>query len=213
MSGNVVDGWRGVMWKGAGALLAGPVMAGVLLALAFADDGRGKSSPDPGGQDPGAKAGVELFLEAGAESARPGEEFDVRTTVASVEDVEGALLAQHVPEGLEIVEAGDGGVVREGIVNWRVAVPAGGEETFTVRVRVPDDGGRERVTSTACLLLQREAEPVACASDAVDPAGATVMSRVSEYMSPVGLLRAAGVLLVAALGWVLLRRGGVLRRG
>jgi hypothetical protein len=153
---------------------------------------------------------VELFLDSG-EAPRPGQEFTLRTTVANG-PVEGALLAQHVPEDLEIVEVGEEGVVRDGIVNWQVTVPAGEEAVYTVRVRAPEGAG-ERLTTTACLLLERDAAPASCASDTVVVAEGAAMSRVSEYASPADLLRAGGVALAAWLAWMLWRRRRALSRG
>ncbi|MFE6449192.1 hypothetical protein [Nocardiopsis dassonvillei] len=190
--------------KTAGALTAGALTAGLTAAGAL-------GAPAPAAAEPVQGEGpVGLFLEAG-EAPRPGEEFTLRTTVTDG-PVEGALLAQHVPGELEIVEVGEEGVVRDGIVNWRVTVPEGEEAVYTVRVRAPEATG-ERLTSTACLLLERDADPAACASDSVLVAEQTAMSRVSEYADPANLLRAVGVALAAGLAWMLWRRRRALSRG
>lgn len=185
--------------KTAGALAAGLAVAGALCAPAFAD---AETAEEEGR--------VELFLDAG-EAPRPGQEFTLRTTVNGG-PVKGALLAQHVPEELEIVEVGGEGVVRDGIVNWQVTVPAGEEAVYTVRVRAPEGAG-ERLTSTACLLLERDADPAACASDTVLLAEAAAMSRVSEYTGPADLLRIGGAALAAGLAWMLWRRRRALPHG
>lgn len=146
------------------------------------------------------------------DGAAPGDEVVLRTTVTNGDSarVEGALLAQHVPEGMEVVEIGQGGMVEEGIANWGVGIPAGGETDRTVRVRITEDAvADERLISTACLLLDRDAEPAACASDAV---------RVTERSAALGgladratLIRSAGAGLVLVLVWLLWRRRSALR--
>lgn len=198
-----------------GWMVAVGVMVGVSAIPAYADDG-GEGMPQvPPGGGAGPDARIELLLETGAGPSRPGHELTLRTTVTNKdgEDVEGALLAQHVPEALEILEVGEEGVVNEGIVNWRVAVPAGEKSEYTVRVRIPEEvGGRERLMSTACLLLDRTAEPAACASGTVVVTEATVAGRMSEYANVGGLLRIAGVAVVAVVAglmWVLWRRRSV----
>ncbi|WP_285730154.1 hypothetical protein [Nocardiopsis sp. ATB16-24] len=197
-----------------GWMAAVGVMVGTAAIPAYADDGGGVPQVPPGG-GAGPATRIALVLEAGAEPSRPGHELTLRTTVTNDdgEDVEEALLAQHVPEALEILEVGEEGVVNEGIVNWRVRVPAGEESEYTVRVRAPEETqGRERLMSTACLLLDRTAEPVACASGTVVVTEATVGWRMSEYANAGGPLRVAGVVVVAVaagLVWVLWRRGSV----
>lgn len=159
----------------------------------------------------GRAAPVSLSVSGEGEAA-PGEEVVLRTTVANGDSapVEGALLAQHVPEGMEVLEVGQGGMVEEGIANWGVGVPAGGESDHTVRVRITEDAAvDEHLMSTACLLLDRDAEPAACASDTV---------RVTERSAALGgladratLIRSVGAGLVLVLVWLLWRRRSALR--
>lgn len=156
---------------------------------------------------------VGVVLSSDGEPPGPGEEVLFRATVANGgdESVEGALLAQHVPEGMEIVEVGQGGVVEQGIVNWVVDVAADREAEYTVRARLADDVRQGRqMGSTACLLLEREADPTACATDALEVSAPTITSRVGEALDGAGLVRAAGVGLLALLLWMVWRRPGVL---
>ncbi|WP_304451109.1 hypothetical protein [Nocardiopsis sp. YSL2] len=149
---------------------------------------------------------------SGEDGAAPGEEVVLRTSVTNGDSapVEGALLAQHVPEGMEVLEVGQGGMVEEGIANWGVGIPAGGEAHHTVRVRIAEDTAvDERLMSTACLLLDRDAEPTACASDTV---------LVTERSAALGgladratLVGSVGAGLVLVLVWFLWRRRGALR--
>lgn len=209
------ESWRNAGSGRVGAAVAGLVVAGVCAAPALADGGDGEPSEASAGSGAEQAALVELSLAAGDEPPGPGEELTLRTTVANSDDVpvRDALLAQHIPGEMEIVEVGGDGVVEEGIVNWRVDVPSGEGVEYTVRVRMAEgteDG--ERVMSTACLLLDRDAEPAACASDTVVVADSTVLSRASEMIDRSTLVRAAGAAVVLGLVWFMWRQGRVLRR-
>jgi len=158
---------------------------------------------------------VGLTVTVGDEPAHPGREVTLRATVDNSDSapVRGGLLAQHFPESLEILEVDGGGAADQGIVNWRVDVPAGERAVYTVRARVAEGiEPEERVMSTACLLLDRDADPAACASNTVVVTEATVMSRVSEYVDPEWMVRSAGVALVAGLVWLVWRQRGILSR-
>ncbi|MBR8742051.1 hypothetical protein [Nocardiopsis sp. MG754419] len=190
------------------------VAAVALLAVpASADRAGDRSILADGGAD---TALVGLSLSGSAQPSAPGEEIVYRATVANdgEEAIENGLLAQHVPEPLEVVELGQGGVLEEGVANWRVDVPAGGEAEYTVRVRLPESAPEEeRAVSTACLLLDRDAEPAACASDTLLVAESTMLSRMGEVVDREGVLRAVGVGALMLLVWLLWRQWGVRRRG
>ncbi|CAL9573588.1 hypothetical protein SUDANB121_04917 [Nocardiopsis dassonvillei] len=202
------DGRRG-RWRAAGVAAAtgAVLMAATPAAAAVDPDGRAPSAPSAP-PSPEAFVGLSLVVEEAA--PLPGHETVLRTTVANgdaSEGVSGAHLAQHVPEALEIVEVGGGGELEDGIVNWRVDVPAGEERDYTVRVRVREDAeGTERLMSTACLLLEREADPASCASDTVVVASPTVLSRAAEAVDGGLLGRMAGAALLVGLGWLVWRR-------
>ncbi|MGW5878272.1 hypothetical protein ACWFMI_17170 [Nocardiopsis terrae] len=199
--------------------LAG-LAAAVLCAAPAAADGQGGGRAQPGVlADGGAGLAdselVGLTLTGAERSPMPGEEVRYRATVANggATAVEGGLLAQHVPEPLEVVGIDRSGVVEEGVANWRVDVPEGGEAVYAVRVRVPEDAeAGDRVVSTACLLLDRDAEPSACASDTLLVADRTVLSRVGELMDRDALVRAAGAGVLVVLVWLLWRQWGVAKR-
>lgn len=201
----VFEGVRGRgRTRGAGRTVAGAVAGAAAAALLVAP-----ASAEGQGEGASEAAPVGLVLSGAPQPPPAGEEFVYRATVAGGEGeaVEGGLLAQHVPEPLEVVEVGQGGVLEEGVANWRVEVPAGGESEFTVRVRVPEGAGEEaRVVSTACLLLDRDAEPSACASDTLLVAESTVLSRVGAAIDREGVLRAVGVGVLMLLVWLLWRQ-------
>ncbi|PWV57150.1 MULTISPECIES: hypothetical protein [Nocardiopsis] len=195
---------RGTFGRRAGGVVAGLVAAVLCAAPAVADSG-GFGDADA----------VRLSLSGVDEPPLPGEEVVYRATVvngAGVE-VEKGLLAQHVPEPLTVQEVGEGGIVEEGVANWRVDLPEEGEGVYTVRVRVAEDAEvGERVVSTACLLLDRDAEPAACASDTLLVGDPTVLSRVGDLMDRDGLVRAVGVGVLMLLVWLLWRQWGASRR-
>ena len=205
-SRSAASGWGG-------ALAAGLVAVGLAVAPASAEENpRGLPEDAPG---EGHMPLVGLSVAVGDDPANPGREITLRTTVANSDSdrVRGALLAQHFPEALEILEVDNGGAADQGIVNWRVDVPAGENVVYTVRARVVEGAApEERVMSTACLLLDRDADPAACASNTVVVTEATMMSRVSEFVDPEWVLRSAGAVLAVGLVWLLWRQRGVLRR-
>ncbi|WP_306370886.1 hypothetical protein [Nocardiopsis sp. CC223A] len=189
--------------------MAAVVGAGLVVSApaALADVGRAAYAPSAA-EPPEAFVGLSLAVEG--EAPLPGHEMVLRATVANGDPggaVSGAQLAQHVPDDLEVLDVGAGGVLEGGIVNWRVDVPAGGERDYTVRVRVREDAqGAERLMTTACLLLDRNADPTACASDTVVVAPPTVLSRVSEAVDGALLTRVVGAALLVGLGWLVWRR-------
>lgn len=155
---------------------------------------------------------VELALSGSERAPLRGEEFTYRVTVVNKGGgvVEDGLLAQHFPEPLEVVEVDQGGMLEEGVANWRVDVPPNGESVHTVRVRVSEEvSGEERVVSTACLLLEREADPSACASEALLVAESTMFARVGQVFDREALVGAVGVGALMMLLWLLWRRWGV----
>ncbi|MFE9246526.1 hypothetical protein [Nocardiopsis sp. NPDC006938] len=183
---------------------AGLVVAVLCAAPAVADGG--------GAGDTGT---VGLSLSGADPAPLPGDEVVYRATVVNGggDPVERGLLAQHVPEPLVVGEVGQGGIVEEGVANWLVDLPEGGEGLYTVRVLVPEDAEPgERVVSTACLLVDRDAEPVACASDTLVVGDHTVASRVGALVDRDGLVRAAGVGVLMLLVWLLWRQWGAARR-
>jgi hypothetical protein len=208
----------------AGGAVAGLVSVVLCAAPALADEegasGSGRERGLPGVLAEGAEGLTEtdlvgLSLSGADQPPLPGEEVLYRATVANggADAVEGGLLAQHVPEPLEVVGLDQGGVMEESVANWRVNVPEDGESVYTLRVRVPEDAqAGERVVSTACLLLDRDAEPTACASDTLLVADPTVLSRVGEAVDREGLLRAVGVGALMLLVWLLWRQWGSARR-
>jgi len=181
-------------------VVAGSIGVGLTLlgATPVSADGSAEEAPPVG-----------VVLSSDDEPPGPGEEVVFRTTVSNEADdpVEGALLAQHLPEDMEIVEVGQDGVVEQGIVNWVVDVAADRDVEYTVRARLANDArpGRQ-MGSTACLLLEKENDPTACATDALEVSAPTITSRVGEVLGGKGLVPAAGAGVLILLLWVLWRR-------
>lgn len=215
-------GGGGPPGRGPGWAAAGLAAAVLCAAPAVAEEGEGtgqeRGLPGVLTEDGAGVADADLVglaLSGVDQPPLPGEEVVYRATVANGggTPVEGGLLAQHVPEPLEVVDIDQGGVVEEGIANWRVNVPEDGESVYTLRVRVPEEAeADDRVVSTACLLLDRDAEPSACASDTLLVADRTVLSRVGEIVDSDGLVRAVGVGVLMLLVWLLWRQWGASRK-
>lgn len=199
--------------RGSGRARASAVLgvAAVLLlsSAPVAADGEGGSSAatpsESGAEAPG------VALSGDAPSPMPGEEFLYRATVTNdgAERAEGALLAQHVPAPLEVVEVGQDGVLEEGVANWRIDLPAGEETVRTVRVRVSETAPADaRAVSTACLLLDRDEEPTACASETLLIAEPTMLSRVGDVFDRDTMIRAMGAGALMLLAWLFWRQWG-----
>ncbi|GAA1465788.1 hypothetical protein NE857_23810 [Nocardiopsis exhalans] len=215
---RVAGGRGGGFGRRSGWALAGLAAAVLCAAPAVADEDdpeRGLPGVLSGGEGLADSDPVGLALFGVDQPPLPGEEVVYQATVANGGEtpVEGALLAQHVPEPLEVLEIDQGGLVEEGVANWRVDVPEGGEAVYTVRVRVSENAeAGVRVVSTACLLLDRDAEPSACASDTLLVADQTVLSRAGELVDRDGVLRAVGVGVLMVLVWLLWRQWGPARK-
>lgn len=211
-------GRGGVLGRRSGGVLAGLAAAVLCAAPAVADEDapeRGLTGVLSEGEGLTDADLVGLALSGAGQPSLPGEEVVLRATVANGGGgpVEGALLAQHVPEPLEVLEIDQGGLVEEGVANWRVDVPGDGEAVYTVRVRLSEEAeAGARVVSTACLLLDREAEPSSCASETLLVADQTVLSRAGELLDRDGVVRAVGVGVLMVLVWLLWRQWGSARK-
>ncbi|WP_026126955.1 DUF11 domain-containing protein [Nocardiopsis xinjiangensis] len=190
-------------WVGAGA--TGLLVAVSAPAVAAPDEREGPGSNET--------PSVGISLDGVEEATGPGEEVTFDITVANGEDrpVEGAVLAQHVPEGMELVSAGSEGVIEQNIANWVVDVPAGEDVEYTVTARLDEEvrPGRQ-LGSTACLLLEREAEPAACTTENLAVAGEGRGVGLAAVADGENMLRVAGAVLVVLLLWVFWRRRGML---
>ena len=200
MAGLAQWDWKPVAgWVGAGSAW---LLVAASAPVAAAPEGR--ESPD-GGESPS----VGITLEGVEGPTGPGEEVRFDLTVANSDDrpVEQALLAQHLPEGMELVSAGGEGVIEQNIANWVVDVPAGQDVEYTVTARLDDDArpGRQ-LGSTACLLLEREAEPTACTTENLAVAEEGQGADLAAVVDGEDMLRVAGAGIVVLLVWMLWRR-------
>lgn len=195
-SWSPVAGWVGVGATGLLVAASAPVAAAP----------EGRESPD------GESSSVGITLEGVEGPTGPGEEVRFDLTVANSDDrpVEQALLAQHLPDGMELVSAGSEGVIEQNIANWVVDVPAGENVEYTVTARLDDDArpGRQ-LGSTACLLLEREAEPTACTTENLAVAEEGRGADLAAVVDGEDMLRVAGAGLVVLLVWMLWRRRGM----
>lgn len=189
-------------WVGAGAT---GLLVAASVPVAAAPDGR---------ESPGANESpsVGITLDGVEGPTGPGEEIRFDLSVVNSDDrpVEQALLAQHVPDGMELVSAGGEGVIEQNIANWVVDVPAGEDIEYTVTARLDDDArpGRQ-LGSTACLLLERESEPTACTTENLAVAEEGQGADLAAVVDGEDMLRVAGAGLVVLLVWMLWRRRGM----
>lgn len=189
-------------WIGAGA-------TGLLVAVSAPVAAETEEGESPGGGEPPL---VRVSLNGVEGPTEPGEEvtFDLTVANSDGEPVEQALLAQHVPDGMELVSAGSEGVIEQNIANWVVDVPAGEDVEYTVTARLDEDArpGRQ-LGSTACLLLEREAEPTACVTENLAVAQENRGADLTGVVEGESMLRMAGAGLVVLLLWMLWRRRGM----
>lgn len=189
-------------WVGAGA--TGLLVVASAPAAAAPDEREGSAEGEP--------PLVGVSLSGFEDSTEPGEEvtFDLTVANSGGEPVEQALLAQHVPDGLELVSAGREGVIEQNIANWVVDVPAGEDVEYTVTARLAEDArpGRQ-LGSTACLLLEREAEPAACVTENLAVVQEGLGADLAAVVDSENMLRVAGAGFVVLLLWMLWRRRGL----
>ncbi|MFW6694837.1 hypothetical protein [Streptomyces sp. MAR4 CNX-425] len=213
----------------AGALACGLLAAAAQPAGALhhqQDDGKGRDVPGVTGP------AMKIAIGNGRKTSAPGEEATYTIRVASLQDgpIEGIEIRQTLPEGMELVEPGEGARVRGREVSWTADLKGHKKAEFTARTRlaagVPTKG---ELAATACAFAKGAERPVVCAPD-IDKLTATPVrtgddgrnrddgaggqaAEESETGAAYGL--GAGALLLGGGGLVyaLRRRAAARRRG
>ncbi|WP_017591038.1 COG1361 family protein [Nocardiopsis potens] len=158
----------------------------------------------------------------GVDRLEPGGEAEYVVTLRNEggEAVEDVLLYLTLAPELELVETdgerpSDSGRPADGVAFWRVDLEPGESATGRVTGRLDSaEGAPWRVATTACAGLDRDAPPLACATDAdlrPDPAKAGAAAVPSGPARP-GIEEAVvggasiALLAVGAVGYALWRR-------
>lgn len=144
--------------------------------LAAAAQPAGAAGQDGGkGDDKGRDAprvtgpAMKITIDNARKASGPGQEATYTIRVSSLQDgaIEGLVVRQTLPEGLELVEPGAGGKVRGGReVSWTADLEGNKSAEFTARTRlakgVPTAG---ELAATACAYEKGAANAVVCAPD------------------------------------------------
>lgn len=90
-----------------------------------------------------AKPLISISKTADKDAAKNGDEVVYTVTVANTgtADAGGVKVTDALPQGLQFVEASDGGTFENGAVAWTVDVPAGGVATRTLKASVTAKSG------------------------------------------------------------------------
>lgn len=133
--------------------------------------------PDTPVIDPGdtAKPLISITKTASADSAKNGDELMYTVTVANTgnADASGVRVSDALPQGLQFVEASDGGTFENGTAVWTVDVPAGQTVERTVKAQVTaKSGSLSNVALASYDGTTISSDPVATSVTA-DPSGGT----------------------------------------
>lgn len=101
--------------------------------------------PDTPVVDPAdeAKPFLGIAKSASADAAKYEDEVTYTVTVSNTgtADAKGAVVSDALPQGLEFVEAAEGGTYADGAVTWKVDVPVGQTVERTFKAKVVAKGG------------------------------------------------------------------------
>ena len=120
---------------------------------------------------PGAMASshpeLTISISDGRDTARPGETLTYRVSLRNTGTVAAGRLeiTQTLSAGLEVTEASENGLVRDGRVTWLTALPAGATRTFLVSARVTRPPAQMlRLAAVACVAPPGARQPTVCAA-------------------------------------------------
>ncbi|AZM48375.1 hypothetical protein DMB38_23620 [Streptomyces sp. WAC 06738] len=193
------------------------------------DDGDDKGKDVQGVTGPAMK----IAIDNARKTSGPGQEATYTIRVSSLQDgpIEGLVVRQTLPDGMDLVEPGPGGKVRGGReVTWTADLKGHKHAKFTARTRIADGAPTAgELAATACAYEKGTEAAVVCAPD-IDkltdaPAAARDDGRggdrdaepraAAESDSAVAYGLGAGALLLGGGGLVfaLRRRAAAARRG
>jgi uncharacterized repeat protein (TIGR01451 family) len=166
----------------------------------------------PAGADPAATQ-LSIAIDNGHTATKVGDQLHYETVVENLGEVPVSrlVLTQTMPDGLDFATADAGGRLSDGVVTWRVRVPAGGHVTVHTSGEVTETmSDTLRLASVACATTKAGKPPVVCATHSDElPAGAAAAAAgqdttPAEDNSGTGWLTWAvlgGLVLVGAGSW------------
>lgn len=161
-------------FRGGARAARAAALACALLAAAAQPAGAAGQDGDKGddkGKDVPRVTGpaMKITIDNARKTSGPGQEATYTIRVSSLQDgaIEGLVVRQTLPEGLELVEPGAGGKVRGGReVSWTADLKGNKSAEFTARTRlakgVPTAG---ELAATACAYEKGAEKAVVCAPD------------------------------------------------
>ncbi|MFF0723280.1 hypothetical protein [Streptomyces sp. NPDC004134] len=193
------------------------------------DDGDDKGKDVRGVTGPAMK----IAIDNARKTSGPGQEATYTIRVSSLQDgpIEGLVVRQTLPDGMDLVEPGPGGKVRGGReVTWTADLKGHKDAEFTARTRIAEGAPTAGdLAATACAYEKGAEAAVVCApdidklTDAPAPAGddgrggdrEAEPRATAESDSAVAYGLGAGALLLGGGGAVfaLRRRAAAARRG
>ncbi|WBB63433.1 hypothetical protein O7599_13295 [Streptomyces sp. WMMC500] len=149
-------------------------LACALLAAAAQPAGAARQQDD-GGDDKGKDVpgvtgpAMKIAIDNARKTSGPGQEATYTIRVSSLQDrpIEGIIVRQTLPDGMELVEPGAGGRVRGGReVSWTADVKGHKHVEFTARTRVAEGAPKTgEMAATACAYEKGAETAVVCAPD------------------------------------------------
>ncbi|MEO3762908.1 hypothetical protein [Streptomyces sp. B8F3] len=135
------------------------------------DDDRGDDRGDDKGKDvPGVTGpAMKIAIDNARKTSGPGQEATYTIRVSSLQEgpIEGLVVRQTLPEGMDLVEPGTGGKVRGGReVTWTADLKGHQHAVFTARTRLVEGAPTTgELAATACAYEQGAETAVVCAPD------------------------------------------------
>lgn len=111
---------------------------------------------------------MKIAIDNARKTSGPGQEATYTIRVASLQNgaIEGIEIRQMLPDGLELVEPGEGGRLRGREVSWTADLKGHKKTEFTARTRLTKGAATAgNLVATACAYEKNEEIPVVCAPD------------------------------------------------
>ena len=147
------------------------MLIAVAIGLVPATASPPAATPAPAGYAWSGATDLSITIERDSGRAVPGREADYTITVENPgDDARQVTVRASLPPWFSGTEAGPGGEVGDGYVDWVVTVPAADTATLRMHGRYGDPsqgqpGDSLRVAVTACVVAGEPAHPVVCDTD------------------------------------------------
>ncbi|GAA2127930.1 hypothetical protein [Streptomyces synnematoformans] len=164
-------GARGLRGNGIPGGVRAAALACALLAAAAQPAGAApRPLDDDKGKDVQGVSGpaMKIAIDNARKTSGPGQEATYTIRVASLQDrpIRGIEVRHMLPDGLELVEPGEGGRLRGREVVWTANLKGHKHSEFTARTRMAETASTQgNLVATACAYKKGANVPVVCAPD------------------------------------------------